>query len=220
MADIEKTLLLFDWDDVLFNTADFKNDFTDSLEELDISRIAVFETYEASKQMEGGHSFENHASLLIAAYPDQAEKIRAVFARTMSRVPGFVYSDAKQFIIAAGLKGAALGVLSAGNEQFQKEKIERSGLYTQFNFITVVPYANAGERKAQEIVKLAEQYEKIVFFEDSVDNLHTVESVLSEAGRVFYVYVNRDGKVHPLPPGTLQISSFDSTPLAKFCFEE
>lgn len=218
MSNIEKTLLLFDWDDVLFNAADFKNDFTDALEELDISRVVVFETYEAAKRLEGGHSFAGHASLLSNAYPELADKIRAIFEKTMSRVPGFVYSDAKQFVIAAGLKGAALGVLSAGNETFQREKIERSGLSAQFNFITVVGYDKAAQLKAEAIVKLAEQYERIVFFEDNVDNLIAVEGMITESGRVFYVYINRDGKVRQLPPGTVQAANFDNALINELCF--
>ncbi len=218
--NIERTLLLFDWDDVLFNAAEYKNDFTDGLEELQISPAVVFETYQAAKQLEGGYSFDGHASLLIAAYPDQAEKIRAVFARTMQRVPGFIFTDAKQLVISAGLKGAALGVLTAGNETFQNEKIKRSGLALQFNFISVIPAANAGEHKARIIAEKAGEYERIIFFEDSVENLHEVARLLGEHERLALVYVNRDGKVHQLPPGTTQVATLDSTIISKLCFGE
>jgi|GEM_PF-2474156 len=219
MANIEKTLLIFDWDDVLFNTAEFKNDFTDGLEALDVSAAVVFETYQAAKQLEGGYSFDGHASLLIASYPEQAAKIRAVFDRSLSRVPGFVFTDAKQLVIAAGLKGAALGVLSAGNEAFQAEKIRRSGLELQFNFTRIVPAEEAGRHKAKIIAELLPQYEKVVFFEDTLDNLSAAAAILGEDPRLFYVYINRDGKVHQLPPGTTQVATFDSALVSKLCFE-
>ena len=218
--NIEKTLLVFDWDDVLFNTAEFKNDYTDSLEELQISPAVVFETYQTAKQLEGGYSFDGHASLLVTSYPEQAEKIRAVFARSMSRVPGFVFTDAKQLVISAGLKGAALGVLTAGNEQFQAEKIKRSGLELQFNFIRIVPFTGAGEAKAKIIAEKAGEYERIVFFEDSVENLQEVARLLGDNERLALVYVNRDGHVHQLPPGTTQVATLDSSVIARLCFGE
>lgn len=220
MSDIEKTLLLFDWDDVLFNTAEFKNDYTDSLEELQISPAVVFETYQTAKQLEGGYSFDGHAALLATAYPEQAEKIRAVFARSMSRVPGFVFTDAKQFIISAGLKGSALGVLTAGNEVFQAEKIKRSGLENQFNFISIVSADKAGVNKAKIIAEKAGEYERIVFFEDNIDNLNEVFRLIGDTDRLALVYVNRDGRVHQLPPGTTQVATFDSALIAKICFGE
>jgi len=220
MSDIEKTLLLFDWDDVLFNAADFKAEFTDGLEEIGISPIVVFETYQAAKRLEGEYSFDNHASLLITSFPELAEKIRAVFSRTMSRVPGFMYSDAKHFIIAAGLKGAALGVLSAGNKQFQGEKIHRSGIENQFNFIAIVSAVNPGQEKARIIAEKAGEYERIVFFEDSVEVLNDVARLVEGGDRLSFVYVNRDGKVHQLPPGTTQVSTLDSAVVAKVSFNE
>lgn len=220
MSDIEKTVLIFDWDDVLFNATEFKNDFTDSLEELTISPAVIFETYQAAKQLEGGYSFDGHASLLIASYPEHAEKIRAVFARSMSRVPGFMFSDAKQLIISAGLKGAALGVLTAGNEQFQMEKIKRSGLEAQFNFIKTVSSEKAGEAKAKVIAEKGGEYERIIFFEDSIENLNEVARLLGDNERLAFVYVNRDGKVHQLPPGTTQVATLDSALIAKLCFGE
>lgn len=220
MPNIEKTLLLFDWDDVLFNTAEFKNEFTDGLEEAGISPIIVFETYQAAKQLEGGYSFNGHASLLIASFPELTEKIRAVFDRAMSRVPGFMFTDAKQLVITAGLKGAALGVLTAGNEQFQAEKIKRSGIEHQFNFIQIVPADKAGEAKAKIIAEKAGEYERIVFFEDSIDNLNDVARLVEGGDRLSFVYVNRDGKVHQLPPGTVQVATLDSALIAKVCFGE
>ncbi|MDO8601876.1 MAG: HAD family hydrolase [bacterium] len=219
MANIEKTLLLFDWDDVLFNAADFKNDYTDSLEELNISPAVVFETYQEAKRLENGYDFDGHATLLVSAYPDQAEKIRAVFARSMSRVPGFVFADAKHLVITAGLKGAALGIATAGNEQFQAEKIKRSGLELQFNFIKIIPADKAGENKAKIIAEKAGEYERIVFFEDSIDNLNEVARLLVENKRLSLVYVNRDGHVHQLPPGTTQVATLDSAIISKLCFE-
>lgn len=218
--NIEKTLLLFDWDDVLFNTAEFKNDFTDGLEELAISPTIVFETYQAAKKLEGGYSFDGHISLLVASYPEQADTIRAVFERSLSRIPGFVFADAKQLVMSAGLKGAALGILTAGNVGFQKEKIRRSGLEMQFNFIETVPNDKAGERKANVIASKAGEYERIIFFEDSIENLNGVARLLGDNDRFALVYVNRDGHVHQLPPGTTQVAALDSSVISKLCFGE
>jgi hypothetical protein len=217
--EIEKTLLLFDWDDVLFNAAEFKNDFTDGLEELNISGAVVFEKYQEAKLLDGGYSFEGHATLLISVYPDQAEKIRAVFARTMSRVPGYMFTDAKNLVITAGLKGSQLGVLTGGNEKHQAEKIQRSGLINQFNFIKHVP-PESPEHKADVIVELLPQYERIIFFEDRIDMLEAVATAAAGDERLALVYVNRDGKVHQLPPGTVQTASLDSPVITKLCFGE
>ncbi len=218
--NIEKTLLLFDWDDVLFNATAFVAEFTDELEKLDMSRAVIYETYQAAKQLEGGYSPAGQASLLGASYPEQLPKIHAVFERAMSRVPGFMFTDAKNFVIAAGLKGSALGVLSAGNEQFQSEKIKRSGLDQQFNHIIVVPADKPGANKADEIAKLLLQYERVVFFEDAIDNLNDAAKVFGNDERLTLVYVNRDGHVHQLPSGTVQVASLDSAVLRSLCFGE
>lgn len=220
MSDIEKTLLIFDWDDVLFNKTAFKNDYTDALEALGISATVIYETYQAAAKLGGGYTFAEHASLLIASYPELQEKIRAVFDRAMQRVPGFLFADAKQFIISAGLKGAALGVLTAGSEQFQAEKIKRSGIEFQFNFITIVPIDKAGANKAKVIAEKAGEYERIIFFEDSIENLNEAAHLIGENERLAFVYLNRDGHIQQLPPGTTQVSTFDSAIVAKLCFGE
>jgi FMN phosphatase YigB (HAD superfamily) len=219
MADLEKILLLFDWDDVIFNAAEFKNDFTDALEELDISGAVVFETYQTAKQLEGGYSFAGHAGLLATAYPEQADKIRAVFDKSMSRVPGFVFPDAKQLIIAAGLKGTQLGILTAGNEQFQKEKIQRSGLEPQFNFIKYISSLEPSH-KADAIFDIVPQYDRVIFFEDRVDMLEAAAATGAREDRLSLVYVNRDGRVQQLPPGTVQAATLNSSIVSKLCFGE
>ncbi len=216
--DLEKTLLLFDWDDVLFNAAEFKNYFTDALEELAMSRVTIYETYQAAKQLgSGGYTFAGHLSLLSNAYPQFRDQIKAIFDTTIKRSPAFVFPDAKQMVITAGLKGNQIGVLSAGDEQFQMEKIQRSGLLPQFNFVKIIPLG--AEHKAAEIEKLLPQYERVVFFEDRIDMLEAAAALTPDRQRLALVYVNRDGSLHQLPQGTVQTASLDSAIISKLCFE-
>jgi FMN phosphatase YigB (HAD superfamily) len=153
---------IFDFDDVLFkNTKEFKEHVYDILEKAGIPR-------EKSKALYLDHrnnfSLEVFLSSLFYG-PNNEQEIKEIHEEIMKEAPGFVNRELLGALHHGRLKKDDIYIVTSGNEEFQREKIERSGLAEFFHPSHIIPVP---DKKTEAITKIVHDAkgEEVVFIDD------------------------------------------------------
>ncbi len=150
---------IFDFDDVLFNTKKFKEKIYLSVEKVGISRD-VEETY-YKEFRKYAFSLKIFLTNLFAREKKRSVSVDAIYEEIMSDCERLLNKDLLE--IVQKLSASDCFILTSGDEEFQKDKIRRSGIEKLFSEITVVP-----DSKREAMNKICAQYkdEKVIFIDD------------------------------------------------------
>jgi FMN phosphatase YigB (HAD superfamily) len=156
---------IFDFDDVLFNTKDLKRWMYTSLNNVGIS-FNVAEAY--YEKIRGGEfSLKNYLSELVL---EQKIDVNQVYEEIMAKCPDFVNTELVNIIRKIGKENSYL--VTYGEKEFNRAKVERSGLAPLFSEIHIVQ----GSKK--EIIRdICERNktEKIIFVDDKIKFIEDID---------------------------------------------
>jgi FMN phosphatase YigB (HAD superfamily) len=179
--------VFIDFDDTLFNTSDFMNDYSQLFVAAGLTPEIYETTYkEAHRRM--GKSIEvyeaqMHTDALARQYPDiNIKTLRANIAVFLKDTSVYVFPDVKPFLEQAQKKRIQLYVLSFGQSQFQSEKITGTGLTPYFQEVFIVQ-----EKKYEpiiEVMKCCAPDEPIWFFDDRAEFVQDVNRRLPQVKTV------------------------------------
>ena len=201
--------VVWDFDDVIFDTARFKRRIAAALAREGYARSEVLRTVAIAKD-KNGYSPAIHGRLLASGVPD-AKRIEALIWRLL-RAEGrrFLWPDAKRLLGILHARHVPMYLLSAGNPAFQKTKIENCGLKRCFKKVEYVPITaldSAGKTKVRVVKKFLKDHSltlrlapstwlrinqgKLLFLDDRPKNIAAIARELSFKGRVTPVLIRR-----------------------------
>jgi FMN phosphatase YigB (HAD superfamily) len=163
--------IFIDFDDVLFNTKDFKNNLLDVFVNNGITKKQFKEscwgkTYNLKKQIE---FIENN-------YDIDASKLEGDIEIFLKNLKGYVFTDVHGFIKDIGKENIFL--ISYGHKKFQEKKIKKSKLSNYFKRCVVTkdkPKAIAEILKEESV-----QDENIYFLDDRAGYIEEVKKNIPE----------------------------------------
>lgn len=178
-------LVFIDFDDVIFNSRDFKEDLKNVFLELGVSenlyfdsyydpqdgrRVKVYDPRAQAQRIGDGHNIETEKMLRSVD----------VFMQDCSK---YVFDDVENFIGKIGKENICL--LSYGDIYFQQEKINKSGIGSKIENIFVTDKLKS--EKIEEILNArnANPDQKIFFIDDRIEQIKDVKEKFSSIVTVF-----------------------------------
>ncbi len=145
---------IFDFDDTLFDTAQFKKKLISLATIFGASKYIFEKTYKEIKTSEQ-YSFSNHAKKMEEHAPlfDSQKFLKSV---EMIDCKKLVFKNSRKVLLTASKKGTII-LCSLGNKKIQKDKIRKSGLEGLFAKIILT------ERPKEETLKKY-TFQKPVYF--------------------------------------------------------
>ncbi len=157
---------IFDFDDVLFHAKDFKKRMYTCLNNVGVSFNRAEEYYQ--KVRGGEFSLKNYISELLKIEKVDTITIEDVYENIMRECPNFINKELVSIVKELGKTNCYL--VTYGEYEFNKAKVERSGLAPLFCEIKIVSgskkeiiYDICGRNKDEKIIFIDD---KIQFFED------------------------------------------------------
>lgn len=192
--------MVFDWDDVVFNTAAFKESMANALEEQGVPRRIVMKTFAIAKDAHG-YDPAIHAGMIIEEVGGSRTKItRMIWADCRSLAEKLLFPDAVKSILDIHKAGIPLYVLSAGRRQFQKARIFGSGLTHAFQDIHIVDVTSpdaAVATKAKILARLTKKHENLIFLDDRHKTIRGIQKTKELKNKVLPILVWRNKKKPP-----------------------
>ena len=152
--------VIFDFDDVLFNnTKQFKKRMFSCLAKAGIPHDIALEYYKKVRERE--FSLKDFISHLFVTKKIKGTNVQDVYEDIVSKCKNFVNTELVKIVKKMGKKNCY--IITNGDQEFNLEKIKRSGMATSFGQIYVV----AGSKK--EIIEKicrSNKNEKIIFVDD------------------------------------------------------
>ena len=133
-------MFIIDFDDTLFNTHIFKFARRDAIVKIGVSEQTFWDTYaEARNGVDGifHYSDERHAEALALHGIDYGVAVGSLRAVT-TRAEDFIFSGATSLLSTIKAKGHELVLLSLGDPEFQKIKVDGSKITSFFDRIIMV----------------------------------------------------------------------------------
>lgn len=169
--------IFIDFDDVLFNTKDFKNDIRRIFEKNGVSE-KIFSKYykEFPTRKKKGEIRKYNPREQIRKIKKLGIKIGGIerdFSNLLKKSKKYIFNDGIKFLNK--FKKEELYIVSYGDKKFQTEKIENSGIGNYFKKILIADTSKAvGIRKALRN-KNIEPGEAIIFIDDRVKFLRDIK---------------------------------------------
>lgn len=152
-------LLILDLDNTIFDTASLKNDLAKSLIKFGVSENLFFRIYQKIRK-EHPYSHEVYLKFLSEEKNIEKRKAKIQLERLDRRLTKYLYPDAVWFLKKMKKKNARLVLLSYGDKEFQKTKIEKTKIGSFFDKVIVTNKKN----KVPFVAKLIKNSNKKVFF--------------------------------------------------------
>ncbi|MFC1644711.1 HAD family hydrolase [Patescibacteria group bacterium] len=170
--------ILFDFDDVLFNTGDFVRDLVIIFGEngiLEKEHKYFCDRYYKQDCVYGNACFnlERYLEFLNKKGIENIETIRAQCDDMFCDLSKYIFEDALEFL--KNNKGHSLGILTFGDDDFQKIKITQSGIENFFDDISIVQ-----GKKSDVLKKIGIEFSDTFFLDDRFENLEDVKGRFSE----------------------------------------
>jgi N-acetylglucosamine kinase-like BadF-type ATPase/FMN phosphatase YigB (HAD superfamily) len=180
--------LIFDFDHTLFSTKKLYSAFKEAFLKLGVEENLFWETFEKSKGRGRDYKPERQFKLIQKSRPEiKIGKLKKSFEKILKTAPRFLYNDVSAFL-KKWSKEADLILLSYGEDNFQKLKIENSGIKKYFKKIIVTKDID----KTKPFKKLFSENKKIVFVEDNPQALLKTKASFPQ---IMTVRINRgEGK--------------------------
>jgi len=180
--------IIFDFDHTLFSVDEFYKNFQGSFKKIGINQVLFKETFEEAKRGKQPYNPENQFKLIVQKKSDASLKgLRSNFEKILNKANKFLYSDVEPFLKKVCNK-FDLYLVSYGDKNFQKKKIEKSGITKFFKKIVITTDIN----KSSTLKKFLRKNEKAVFVDDNPEALSTTKEKFPQ---VITIRMNRgEGK--------------------------
>jgi len=167
--------IFIDFDDVIFNTKQFKEDLKDLFSAQGISPEVFGRYYRDPADNRAVKTFNPwmHAALICGEIGCDAEKIGKAIDIFMGDISRYIFPDVPGFVDRAGKSNVC--VVSFGNAEFQNKKIRNSQLEKYIKDVFVTEGA-----KCEVIAEVLRDEKigkdkKIFFIDDRVEQIHEVK---------------------------------------------
>ena len=161
--------IVLDFDDCIFNTYQFFQELLGIFKRVGFTEKEFFDNHRRTKEKNGYFNLEMIIEFLYQTKRFNKEKIKEEIRSFMDKSGKFVYSDFAGFAGNFGKENLIL--LSYGDANFQKEKIEKSGIASFFKEIIIT------RDKAKSFKTIFQKYnaEKIFFIDDKADQVNQIK---------------------------------------------
>lgn len=123
--------LVLEFDHTLFDTSQFKKDLSGSLESLGVNTELFWQTYPKARNTGDGkamYRLERHIELLQPFTNRSQEEMLDVMRRVLANSHKYLYPDTLDFLNRMLSLNINLTLLSFGNPEFQRAKVQASGI--------------------------------------------------------------------------------------------
>ncbi|MCK5332290.1 hypothetical protein KAJ41_00305 [Candidatus Parcubacteria bacterium] len=152
--------IILDFDDTIFNTFGMLEELAGVFEKVGFSKEEFFQTYQKTTDRVGDFDLETAINIFEENKAFDREKVKKELNLIIEKADNFVYCDFFNFI--RNFKKEELLLLSFGTTDFQKYKIEKSGIVPYFNEVIIT-----SRSKADDIENISKKHNgNIVFIED------------------------------------------------------
>lgn len=169
--------IFLDFDDVLFNTRDFRRDMRGVFQKCGVDNVMYESTRdaeysEASFEKGKCYDFERHIETLQTRYPQiHKEEIARQMDIFLEDADRYVFSDVLEFL--SRFPKQSLFILSFGERIFQEKKIMRSGVGSCVGTVIITQGS-----KTEEMQKyISNKTEKVFFLDDRVQYMKEMKEV-------------------------------------------
>lgn len=172
--------IFFDFDDVLFNTQAFVDENFKVFARYGVSAELYRETYVAARQLGNEwvkvYNMDAHLETLKDLVPGfDAESVRAGVEKTLSDTSHFVFPEVEACLRKLKERGCELYVISFGRPEFQRSKIQNSGLAPYLQGI--LAGLEMKSAMMQSVLGQESQGEDVWFVEDQVKFIQETKKV-------------------------------------------
>lgn len=180
--------VILDFDDLLFKTKEFFSPLQAIFQDFGISPELFHTTYEEVRRDSNGkdfcYHFDAHIQKLKSHIDFDDQGLLQALPGVFRKASEYLFPDSIDFVKFLKENGCEITILSFGDNEFQREKIEGSGIadYVDRVFIT---QASKGQFFEDQHF---EQGEKVYFFDDRV---HFLEDAKKRAPAIITVLVSR-----------------------------
>lgn len=162
--------IIIDFDDTIFNTHKMMQELIESFKKAGFTSEEFKEIYKRSKEKRGEFDQETAIGLFSELRPFDRHQVAKELSELLERAEDFVYPDFYKF--ADSFLRKELVLLSFGSTDFQKIKIENSGLKNYFDKVYVTD--------KDKVFDLEHIYRKnasdvIVFIDDKAEEIDKVK---------------------------------------------
>jgi phosphoglycolate phosphatase-like HAD superfamily hydrolase len=177
--------ILFDLDYTLLDTVKFKEALVKAVSSCGPSPEKYDAAYAETVAKKGLFDPDDLFAALSAEFPDEdaAREARARFGRVLGSTEAFLYPGAKELLETLRKHDATVDLMTFGNADWQRKKVEHSGLAGLFDEVI------ATEKEKKGIVREAGRGEDKVIIVN--DNGQEMKDMMAEAPE--YTYVLKKG---------------------------
>lgn len=168
-------IYILDFDGVVFDDQRFKKDFRRVFGDHGIMHKAYESTYHDAKEArKDTYELDIHLKIIAAEYPKTDHKaLRKDIMALAARSRHYIFADAKVFLMKTREEGHALFLVSAGDQVFQKEKINASGISSFFDNVTITSVSQ--KSLALDEIKKHTGIREIVFIDDNKEVIDDIK---------------------------------------------
>lgn len=199
------SLVIIDFDGVLFNDQRFKADYESLFRRAGVSHEVYERTYEQTKK-KGYYDPRIHIQLALAHKSSVQTRLYAHVRRFVGQSSDYIYKDVPDFLMFLEKEGISAVVLSTGDAQFQKQKIQKSGITDCFEEIIIVP--NVSKVVALHTLIRKKKPASAIFIDDKKEVVEEVKKSLPE---VYTIQMRRRETQAPARGGDLEIKDFSES---------
>jgi phosphoglycolate phosphatase-like HAD superfamily hydrolase len=175
--------IFIDFDDVLFNTAKFRQVFEELFITAGLTNEQFQETYQQARKNEqgiDGYNFNKHIKLIGELDDVNGTELRKSINTFLESTKKYLFPDVMSFLEKYKDDGHELFLVSFGSDNFQMKKIEGSGIQKNFTEIKIGQID-----KAAEIQVIIEEYnldmkEPMIFIDDRIEQIEEVKTELPD----------------------------------------
>lgn len=190
--------IFLDFDDVIFNTAKFKQDYSEIFYLVGISRQELKNEYYTSKNGPNGLIKTHDPMALLERLEKKKnisyEKVKSDIKDFLVDTRSYVFKDFYPF--AEEFTKDNLGLISFGDISFQTEKIKGSQIASFFSIIEITDQ-HKGKVLKNLLKKQELKNERLVFIDDRPDKLLQVKEIVPSA--ILIRLNRRAGRYYELP---------------------
>lgn len=190
-------IVFIDFDDVLFDTASFKDAIKDIFLTAGLTDAQFQETYDRARVSGGVHVYSGDAHLEIVEHDFgiKKETLKKLIGDFLSDTSMFIFDDAVPFLEMIQKKGK-ICLVSFGASSWQNKKVLNSGIAHYFDDIQI-----GARNKGTAISQTGLQSEKPAFFID--DRVDFIDQVKEKHPHIHTILMTREQcRYNDSPSGT------------------
>ncbi len=160
------SLLVIDFDGVLFDDARFKKDYESLFRRAGVREEIYQKTYDTTKK-QGHYDPRIHIHLALGGASGASVIEKNLFSQIkkfLDQSFRYLFGDVKGFLQFLKDEEVRMVLLSTGDAAFQNQKIAKSGLTDFFDDIVIIPHASKTNALDQIIRKM--RPESVLFIDD------------------------------------------------------